>query len=175
MNPAAILSNAGKKTLSQTALEIAITQLGVTEDKAHTNKGDSIKYQEAVGLGSKGGYAWCAAFTYWCYLQASKQLGVTNPVVKTGGVLDRWNRTDKTKKVTKEQVMKNQVAITPGSEFVMKYSSTTGHIGVVERMEGDNIYTIEGNTNDESSRDGYEVCRRVRKMSDPKLIGFIKY
>jgi hypothetical protein len=36
------------------------------------------------------------------------------------------------------------------------------HTGVVTAVEDEWIHTIEGNTNDEGSREGFEVCRRMR-------------
>lgn len=36
------------------------------------------------------------------------------------------------------------------------------HTGIVIKAEGDVIHTIEGNTNDEGSREGFEVCLRRR-------------
>jgi hypothetical protein len=36
------------------------------------------------------------------------------------------------------------------------------HVGIVTATEPDAFHTIEGNTNDDGSREGYEVCERVR-------------
>ena len=59
-----------------------------------------------------------------------------------------------------------------GDIFIMDYGKGLGHTGFVERIEGSKIHTIEGNTNDTGSREGYEVCRRVRDIS--KCKGFIR-
>ena len=40
------------------------------------------------------------------------------------------------------------------------------HIGIVEAVQGDAIMTIEGNTNDNGSAEGFEVCRRTRGIKD---------
>lgn len=53
----------------------------------------------------------------------------------------------------------------------MDFCKGTGHTGFVERVDGSNIHTIEGNTNDEGSREGYEVARRVRQLKSFK--GFL--
>jgi len=37
------------------------------------------------------------------------------------------------------------------------------------------VSTIEGNTNHDGSREGYEVERKIRKLNDPHLLGFICY
>jgi len=39
------------------------------------------------------------------------------------------------------------------------------HVGIVVRRQGDVIETIEGNTNDDGSPNGYEVARRIRHVS----------
>jgi len=36
------------------------------------------------------------------------------------------------------------------------------HTGIVVAAHADSIETIEGNINNEGSREGYEVCRRFR-------------
>ena len=53
--------------------------------------------------------------------------------------------------------------ITPGSLFlVRKTASDWQHVGVVTSAEKEAFHTIEGNTNDDGAREGYEVCERVR-------------
>lgn len=98
------------------------------------------------------------AFVYWCVENSSVQ----NRLVKTGGVLKQWNEVDPTLKSSSPRV---------GDIFIMDFGRGLGHTGFVENIEGDTIHTIEGNTNDTGSREGYEVCRRYRKISACK--GFI--
>ena len=39
------------------------------------------------------------------------------------------------------------------------------HVGIVEQAHSDGtMTTIEGNTNHDGSANGYEVCRRVRRI-----------
>lgn len=143
--------------LGKTTLEIAITQLGVQEIPKNSNAGPAVeKYLKSVGLGK--GYAWCMAFMYWCTKEAAAQNGVLNPLFKTAGVLAMHN---------KERNL--IVAIPqPGDIFIMDYGKGQGHTGIVEKVEKNLIHTIEGNTNDEGSREGYEVCRRQRKTNTIK-------
>lgn len=141
-------------------LDTALTQLGVKESPGTPNSGPQVdKYLASVGLGP--GYAWCMAFVYWC----AREAGVANQLVKTGGVLRQWNE------------RRHQLGVSwpaPGDIFIMDYGKGTGHTGIVERVEGDVLHTVEGNTNDEGSREGYEVCRRTRKRNDPKMKGFLR-
>jgi CHAP domain-containing protein len=158
-------------TLQELALEVAFSQLGVEEAAGHKNSGKDVeKYLAAVGLGP--GYPWCMAFVYWCYNQAAIELGIANFLIKTGGVMHQWNEQQAQRKILLDKVIKNPGIIQPGAVFIMDYGKGTGHTGLVERIHNGLIETIEGNTNDEGSREGYEVCRRTRKLESVK--GFIQ-
>ncbi len=51
----------------------------------------------------------------------------------------------------------------PGTVFLnRRVSSDWTHTGFVVEARGETFATIEGNTNDEGSREGYEVCARTR-------------
>lgn len=147
--------------LSEKTLQIAITQIGVQEVPKNSNAGADVeKYLKSVGLGK--GYSWCMAFVYWCAVEASKQLNTINTLQKTGGVLAMWNA---------RPLLRVKVP-QPGDIMILDYGGGLGHTGIVEKVAGTKIHTIEGNTNDEGSREGYEVCRRVRELS--KIKGFIR-
>lgn len=139
-------------------LEIAISQLGVEETPRGSNWGEPVKtYLKSVGINFPA--SWCMAFVYWCCKQANPM----TPLIRTGGVLAQWNRIDKKYRFTSPKV---------GDIFIMDFGGGLGHTGFVERIEGDTLHTIEGNTNDTGSREGYEVCRRTRKIN--KMKGFIR-
>lgn len=151
-------------TLAQRSLSVAVSQLGYTELPAGSNWGKHVeKYLASVGINFAA--PWCMAFVYWCVQEASKESGIANPLIKTGGVLHQWNKIDKAYKVKTPQ---------PGDIFIMDYGKGLGHTGFVTKVTDDRILTIEGNSNDEGSREGYEVCRKPggRKISSCK--GFIR-
>ena len=51
------------------AIAWADSQVGVRE--IGRNRGPMVElYQKVAGLGTGGGYAWCACFVYWCLLNA---------------------------------------------------------------------------------------------------------
>lgn len=59
----------------------------------------------------------------------------------------------------------NPDLIEPGDVFLnMKTQYDWVHTGIVIGVDGDLIHTIEGNTNDEGSREGFEVCLRRRNF-----------
>lgn len=149
------------------AVEIADTQLFVRE-KTGKNDGKEVEeYLRGVGLGK--GYAWCAAFVYWCFQKASEELKVPNPLIKTAGVLDHWNRT-KGKKITNNPQ--------EGDIFIMDFGKGAGHTGIVSEVKNGKIYTIEGNTSADPTyagedREGNGVFERQRSLSSIK--GYIRY
>tara|TARA_R110000803_G_C11943307_1_gene316844 strand:- start:101 stop:907 length:807 start_codon:yes stop_codon:yes gene_type:complete len=67
--------------------------------------------------------------------------------------------------MTEKEVKEKYSEIEPGDIFLVMSRGRAKHIGVVEKMKGDIMCTIEGNTNDEGSRDGYEFVRRKRKTN----------
>lgn len=149
--------------LAAKALAIALKNEGVCEKPKNSNSGPEVDiYLRSVGLGK--GYPWCMAFVYWCVNTAAKELNLPNPLVKTAGVLKQWNETTLRKLTIRDKGIK------PGDIFIMEFSKGRGHTGFVEKVAGGMVYTIEGNTNDDGSREGYEVARRTRALSSLKGI-----
>lgn len=78
--------------------------------------------------------------------QYSKQIGIKNPLYKTGGV-------------AKQKQMRSALRVKklqPGDIFIMVFPDGSGHCGFVERVEGNVIITIEGNSNEESNSMFYD-------------------
>ena len=151
-------------TLSARALSIAKSQLGFSEEPKGSNKGPHIKkYLNSVGLDE--GYSWCMAFVYWCTNEAAKEQGVPNPLVKTAGVLAQWNKIPKSMKFTTPQA---------GDIFIMDFGGGKGHTGFVTSVKDGVIQTIEGNSNDDGSREGYEVCRKPNGRKIGSIKGYIR-
>jgi hypothetical protein len=150
------------KTVAEKIVEVAKGELGVCEIPKGSNRGKDVeKYLKSVGLG--GGYSWCMAFAKWCVDQACLDMGGKNPMVVTGGVLNQWNRIGKSYKFNKPKA---------GDIFIMDFGGGLGHTGIVESVEGNVVNTIEGNSNDNGSREGDKVCRRHRGAD--KMKGFIR-
>lgn len=152
-------------TLQQKALEIAITQLGVEEVPRGSNRGPQIdKYVLSVGLNPADKNPWCAAFIYWCFQQAADAMGVKNPMFKSGHVLTQWRMRKEKYRVYTPQ---------PGDVGIMDFGKDKGHMFIVEIGHLDKTDNVEGNTNDEGSREGFEVCRRDRQRA--KVLGYLRF
>lgn len=153
-------------------LDFAIQEIGKQEIPRGSNWGPDVqKYLKDVGINFPA--SWCMAFVYWCVDEWAHVNSISNPLIKTGGVLSQWNNVSTNLKHKYSSLAMPK----PGDIFIMDFGKGLGHTGFVESLvSSGTIYssemnTIEGNTNDTGSREGYEVCRRTRKISS--CIGFI--
>jgi len=111
-------------------------------------------------------WAWCAGFTCFCLKQACETKGVPLPITPSFSV----DSLASSAKTNKRFVDKDGAA--PGSFFMVRNTPTDWtHTGIVVDTDTEFFKTIEGNTNDEGSREGYEVCSRTRGY---KKMDFIK-
>lgn len=150
--------------------------MGVREKPRNSNKGPEVS-EYLVRAGVWPGLAWCVAYVYWCFDEAAKQLGRPNPMVRTAGVLNHWTRcvAEKgAKRISKSEATANPALVLPGMVFVMDHGGGLGHSGLVERVEGGLIHTLEGNTDASKTREGGGVYRLTRKIIDINK-GFVDY
>lgn len=152
-------------TLGLRALSVAKSQLGCCEIPKGSNWGKDVKkYLASVGINFPA--SWCMAFVYWCVEKACEEVGAKNPLVKTGGVLMQWNKVGKNLRFVKDPK--------PGDIFIMDFGGGKGHTGFVTAVKGGRIETIEGNSNDEGSREGFEVCRKPGGRAITSIVGYIR-
>lgn len=145
--------------LRQKTLEVASGMIGVRE-RGGNNRGPEVEmFQRAAGIGR--GDAWCAAFCNWCAERGARALNVISPMesVPLQGYVPSY--ASKFPRVEPAEVL-------PGDLFVIWFPNRGrfAHIGFVKSIDvGAGRYqTIEGNSNDEGSREGYEVCSNTRRI-----------
>jgi CHAP domain len=152
----------------------------VMEVRPPANRGPRVdEYQVRTGLRLKAGvegFAWCACFVYFCFDEAAKKLGRKNPVIKSAGCHDHWNRARDSgiAQITGTRATNKPELVQPGMIFIMDFGGGKGHTGIVEAVHGGFITTIEGNSNNQGSRDGVGVFRLTRKINTINK-GFIDY
>ncbi len=171
------VNNTAPSPLLAEVLEVAASQIGVTESPPNSNRGPQVdEYLRTVGLNPEGQhYSWCAAFVYWCFQQSVNRLQLPrNPLVRTAGCLDHWNRAT-CKKITKQAALKNPALVQPGFIFIIDHGHGSGHTGLVESSQGGLLVTIEGNTNQQLSSNGYGVFRLTRRKIVEITKGFLDY
>jgi peptidoglycan hydrolase-like protein with peptidoglycan-binding domain len=157
-------------------LRIAISQDGVRETLGSPNRGPEVdEYLRAAGYDpEKGSYSWCMSFVYWCHLQASQTLRLSNPCPHTGGVLDAWAKVPGHTRLAAADAYNNPGLIEPGSIFFVDHGNQKGHCGIVKVSMGPVVLTVEGNTNAAGSREGDGVYQKQRRVKDINL-GFVDF
>jgi lysozyme family protein len=162
-------------SLLERALAVASSQVGVREVPLGSNRGPQVdQYLNAVGPGLLG-EPWCMAFVYWCFAQAAAALNVPNPAPRTAGVKRSWQMAQTlpgAKIVTAAEAATDPSLVMPGMVFYIDTGQATGHAGFVADVVGGTLVTIEGNTNDDGSREGIGVFTRSQRKIKDISIGF---
>jgi hypothetical protein len=165
--------------LLKKVLTVAAGEIGTMEVPPGSNRGPEVDlYIKTTGLDPAGHFAWCACFVYWCFNKASGALDVTNPCPKTAGVLAHWadaNDVANARRILPSEAQSEPSLIVPGTLFLLRTSGTAGHIGFIEAVHGNQLTTIEGNTNDGGSREGVGVYRRTTRTIGQVNLGFVLY
>lgn len=174
---AAAGAQASSNALLSKVLQIAAAECerGVREIPPNSNRGPDVEgYLKRVGLGA--GYPWCCAFVYWCFDEAAQALHRPNPMLRTAGCLAHWQGATArgARRITRAQALASPDLIRPGMIFIMDFGGGAGHTGLVERVGGGLIETLEGNTDASKTREGGGVYRLTRKLLDINK-GFIVY
>lgn len=142
--------------LNEKVLEIALSQVGKEENPRGSNQGTEVNaYLASVHL--PPGNAWCAAFVSWCILEATKAVGGPPLFKPSGSALGLLHANPEL------------VVDSPGNDacyvFIKVHADHVhGHAGFWVPMNR----TVEGNSNDNGDREGYEVCRLNRQFSEMK-------
>lgn len=110
-------------------------------------------------------WPWCAGFVSFVVRQASDTLGMSMPFAKTFSCDILASQGQQCGRFIAEgRVQADPSVLKPGTIFLDRKNRTDWtHTGIVTRRRSGEVFaTIEGNTNDEGSREGYEVCARTR-------------
>lgn len=136
----------------QCVKELYDSQVGVRETGG-SNRGPQVEmYLESVDLGP--GYAWCAAFVSWVYQNTGIQTPLNGWVPSYALERKRIYQRGKFSKSKPQQ----------GDVFLICITKLNrpAHIGFVDQWGDKWIVTVEGNTNDNGSREGDGVYRKRR-------------
>jgi peptidoglycan hydrolase-like protein with peptidoglycan-binding domain len=109
-------------------------------------------------------FPWCAGFATFCLEQACATLDVPMPVARTLACDELADSAPS--RLLRRPAAAARGRITPGSFFLKLAGSGDpfryGHMGIVVAAGPETFESIEGNTNDDGSSDGFEVCARTR-------------
>ena len=144
-------------------IEIAVGELGVKESPANSNR---QKYGKEYGV---NGTAWCCQFVWWLFKKAGAA------ALFYGGKKTAYCPTLMNYYKKQGQfVTKN---FEPGDIIFFDFNGNgqPDHVGIVEKITGDVIYTIEGNTSVGNDSNGGQVMRRNRSKKNVLGVGRPNY
>ena len=170
----------GMECTASKVLAIAVAEIGYKEkennsqlDTPSANAGDGNytkyardfdqKYPEWYN-GKKNGFAWCDMFVDWCFLTAfgyEKALELLCQPERSAGAGCTYS--------ARYYRNKNQFYTSdpkPGDQIFFGSSiDDCSHTGIVEKVDGSKVYTIEGNTSN-------QVARRSYTLTSSKIVGY---
>lgn len=116
-------------------------------------------------------WAWCAGFACFCLRQACETLGVQLPIVPSFSCDSLAASATERGCFLRETSASRRSDVRSGALFLNRRTpSDWTHTGLVVAAERETFRTIEGNTNDDGSREGYEVCARTRGYTNVDFI-----
>lgn len=174
----------------QKVLEVAFGEVGYLEkannsnldDKtANAGSGNYTKYArdlDALGFfnGRKNGCAWCAVWVCWDFVRAYGVEGAKKLLCLPAKAAD--NCAAGCKSARNYFKAKGQLHDSPQvGDQVFFYSSdmsSISHTGLVYMVDGNRVYTVEGNTSGASGviANGGGVCKKSYALSYARLAGF---
>lgn len=125
------------------------------------NRGPWVRLYMGGNEGTE--WAWCAGFACFVLKQACTTLAASLPIQPSFSCDEIAKSAQQRDIFLAGAAGADHARLTPGSFFLnRKTAGDWVHTGIVTHVESEAFQTIEGNTNDEGSREGYEVCQRVR-------------
>lgn len=142
---------------------VALRELAANVREEGTNDGPRVRlYLRNAGIAVPA--PWCAAFVQFCSDEAANELLVTNPLdaVKQQALVQSYHNFS----ASVEWIIPPAEADVGDLVLYNLGGSRWDHIGIVVVPPGRNqtFVAIEGNTNDDGAREGYEVAMRSRKI-----------
>lgn len=148
---------------------IAAREIGMRENPIGSNRGPRVdQYQAATWLKKKDWGPWCAAFICWVLREAMKagakdgaKYTFKRPQTARAFDFEDWSLQQDASTRTRR---KPGMDIEAWDIVIFDFSHIAFATGK-PNAKGQ-FCTLEGNTNDEGSREGYEVARRIRNIKN---------
>lgn len=134
--------------MAKDIVDVAIGEIGYKEQG-----NNSTKYGKWYGM---NGAPWCHMFVSYCASQAGASASVPKTASTSEGMA--WFK--------KKGLFKYKGKYTPKRGDIIYFKSAgASHVGIVEKVSGSTVHTIEGNTSD-------KVARRSYPLSHAKITGY---
>lgn len=161
-----------------TPQEVAIKYIGETEKPGNMGFNDAKFEKKMEAVGFEKTHAWCAYFTELVFKEAFPEKFTDLDKLFSGSTIQTFRNfrmasypisaVPKVGNLVIWQTMKDGKA------------QATGHAGVVvEVVDHNTFYSVEGNTNDRGGREGYIVAKKLRNVikgvhNGLKILGFVR-
>lgn len=134
--------------MAKDIVDVAIGELGYRETGSN-----STKYGKWYGM---NGAAWCHMFVSWCADQAGISTSVVPKTASTTTGMNWFKR---------KGLFKYKEKYTPKRGDIVYFKTNRSHVGIVEKVSGSTLHTIEGNTSN-------KVARRTYPLSNSTITGY---
>lgn len=166
-----------KQKFQKEVTNFAMSCVGQQEIKG--NQGFHNKWFDNImkQVGHLPGEAWCALFCEACWLYPtwpgkSRYMESMRGLFSKSAVQCYYNFKEDDKYVVGQLPEPGSVAIWQNYRDGKKH--WTGHAGIVIDVSGNYFTSVEGNTNDDGGREGYEVALKTRQLDFvPKYDGLV--
>ncbi len=149
------------------AVAIAVSQIGAKELPDHNNDGPIVNlYLGQCGLAGDNA-AWCACFVSWVLARwaqnTARKPEFAIPSTPAAWGFEQFDGKDGAKVFHPQR---DKTLLKRGDIVMYTFS----HVGILLEQAGDVLHVIEGNTNSDGSRDGYEVIQHPRYLSNVRSV-----
>lgn len=170
----------GNNFTAQDVINVAIQELGYLEKKSNSqlndktantgkNSGNYTKYERDI-FGSNGNF-WCCTFVTWCMWTAAN-----HDKEKVKSVMGSWSAACNTAMEGFKRMNRFDKNPQPGDciFFSGHRHGGSNHIGIVEKVSGNQVHTIEGNTSTKKGvvDNGGGVARKTYSLNNSRIMGY---
>lgn len=162
--------SAGGATLGEMVVAYAKQHLAVhPREVGGQNMGPWVRLYMYGNQGRE--WPWCAGFVSFMIRQACQSLNIELPFMTSPScALMAEAAMHRGMYLPETEVGKHKCGEFTGAVFFVRQPGKWVHTGIVAEAAPDHFVTIEGNTNDEGSPEGYEVCQRIRGYENKDFI-----
>lgn len=161
-----------------TPSEVALQYLGETEKPKNSGFNDATFEAKMVSVGFRKGHAWCSYFAELVFKEAFPERFAEFTERFSGSTVMTFNNFKDAGYLIGAVPQVNTLVI--WRSYKGGKAQDTGHAGIVASVINTwEFESVEGNTSDEKSREGYIVARHKRKVlkdvqNGLKVLGFIQ-
>lgn len=134
--------------MAKDIVDVAIGEIGYKEQG-----NNRTKYGAWYGM---NGAAWCHMFVSWCAYKAGVSTSIVPKTASTSAGM-AWFK--------KNGLFRYKGKYTPKRGDIVYFKTNRSHVGIVEKVVGSTLHTVEGNTSD-------RVARRTYPLSNATITGY---